>query len=189
MALIKCPKCGREISDKAKQCPGCGWNPIENASPEHIAEDIPANFINPSVDHSILLSGSEIKEQTELKEEQQEKVIDTSPKNNTATKYYTRASVRKSLKIVTIVFAVCAIFFLYRAYYVKNTYYNSDNSWGTHTNAYVGGDAYNYIINGTYFTGYCVIGMGCVIGAAITGSSYLKCSILEEKDEKEDGTD
>ena len=25
MALIKCPKCGREISDKAKQCVGCGW--------------------------------------------------------------------------------------------------------------------------------------------------------------------
>ena len=25
MALIKCPKCGKEISDKAKQCVGCGW--------------------------------------------------------------------------------------------------------------------------------------------------------------------
>ncbi len=25
MALIKCPECGREISDKAKQCPKCGW--------------------------------------------------------------------------------------------------------------------------------------------------------------------
>lgn len=24
MALIKCRECGREISDKAKQCPGCG---------------------------------------------------------------------------------------------------------------------------------------------------------------------
>lgn len=25
MALIKCPKCGREISDKAANCVGCGW--------------------------------------------------------------------------------------------------------------------------------------------------------------------
>lgn len=25
MALIKCPKCGKDISDKAKQCVGCGW--------------------------------------------------------------------------------------------------------------------------------------------------------------------
>lgn len=24
MALIKCPECGREISDKAASCPGCG---------------------------------------------------------------------------------------------------------------------------------------------------------------------
>lgn len=24
MALIKCPECGREISDKAESCPGCG---------------------------------------------------------------------------------------------------------------------------------------------------------------------
>ena len=25
MALIKCPECGREISDKAVSCPGCGY--------------------------------------------------------------------------------------------------------------------------------------------------------------------
>ena len=24
MALIKCPECGKEISDTAKQCPNCG---------------------------------------------------------------------------------------------------------------------------------------------------------------------
>lgn len=28
MALIKCPECGREISDKAISCPGCGC-PVE----------------------------------------------------------------------------------------------------------------------------------------------------------------
>ena len=28
MALIKCPECGKEISDQAKSCPGCG-KPIE----------------------------------------------------------------------------------------------------------------------------------------------------------------
>lgn len=25
MALIKCPECGREVSDSAKACPGCGY--------------------------------------------------------------------------------------------------------------------------------------------------------------------
>lgn len=28
MALIKCPECGKEISDKAKSCPNCG-NPMD----------------------------------------------------------------------------------------------------------------------------------------------------------------
>ena len=26
MALMKCPECGNEISDKATTCPACGWN-------------------------------------------------------------------------------------------------------------------------------------------------------------------
>ena len=25
MALISCPKCGKQISDKAIKCPRCGW--------------------------------------------------------------------------------------------------------------------------------------------------------------------
>lgn len=24
MALIKCPECGKEVSDRAKKCPACG---------------------------------------------------------------------------------------------------------------------------------------------------------------------
>lgn len=36
MALIKCPKCGREISDKAANCIGCGWKvePIKDSTNE-----------------------------------------------------------------------------------------------------------------------------------------------------------
>ena len=25
MAMIKCPECGKEISDNARNCPNCGW--------------------------------------------------------------------------------------------------------------------------------------------------------------------
>lgn len=32
MAMIKCPECGKEVSDKAKACPNCGY-PIADASP------------------------------------------------------------------------------------------------------------------------------------------------------------
>lgn len=31
MALIKCPECGKEVSDKASACPNCGC-PISNSS-------------------------------------------------------------------------------------------------------------------------------------------------------------
>ena len=31
MALIKCPECGKEVSDKAKICPNCGVDIMENA--------------------------------------------------------------------------------------------------------------------------------------------------------------
>lgn len=30
MAMIKCPECGHEISDKADKCPNCG-NPIKKS--------------------------------------------------------------------------------------------------------------------------------------------------------------
>ena len=29
MALIKCPKCGKEFSDRALACPQCGMSPAE----------------------------------------------------------------------------------------------------------------------------------------------------------------
>ena len=33
MALIKCPECGKEVSDKAKMCPNCGFEVAEALSP------------------------------------------------------------------------------------------------------------------------------------------------------------
>lgn len=42
-------------------------------------------------------------------------------------------------------------------------YYNPDSSYLLSHNAYVGGDAYNYIINGTYATAYFVLSMGFML--------------------------
>ena len=33
MAIIKCPECGKEISDKATSCPNCGF-PLTKEQPE-----------------------------------------------------------------------------------------------------------------------------------------------------------
>lgn len=42
MALIKCPECGREVSDKAKVCPNCGFGIVEHleAEREKISNEI-----------------------------------------------------------------------------------------------------------------------------------------------------
>ena len=44
-------------------------------------------------------------------------------------------------------------------------YENSDYSWGDHVNAWVGGDAYNYIINGTHATAFFVLTAMFVLAA------------------------
>jgi len=57
----------------------------------------------------------------------------------------------------------------------KYTNYNNSETYPElNQNAYVGGDAYNYIINGTYFTAFTVIsaacaisGLMCLIGGAL----------------------
>lgn len=45
----------------------------------------------------------------------------------------------------------------------KDNYHYSEYSYKSNHNAYVGGDAYNYIINGNYFTGFMVLGSSCYI--------------------------
>lgn len=53
MALIKCPECGKEISDKANSCPNCGCPSSEFNKPQT------------DIDREIILSGSNDKN-TEL---------------------------------------------------------------------------------------------------------------------------
>ena len=44
MALIKCKKCGKEISDKAQVCPGCG-EPVINDSSQDAKKDEKQNKV------------------------------------------------------------------------------------------------------------------------------------------------
>ena len=44
MALINCPECGKEISDKATSCPNCG-NPMNNKPKETIAEEKAESYL------------------------------------------------------------------------------------------------------------------------------------------------
>lgn len=84
------------------------------------------------------------------------------------------------LIIMTIVMFIIGSFFLYKGYDVKSNYRNLEYSL---ENAYVGGDAYNYIINGTYFTAYSVIGAGSYISASIFFTGFLLIMNIKETEQ------
>ena len=60
--------------------------------------------------------------------------------------------------------------------YKDNYYYNEDYPSLSH-NAYVGADAYNLIINGTYFAGYMVLGASAALGGVLsaTAAAVIHC--------------
>lgn len=91
-----------------------------------------------------------------------------------------------------IFFAV--VFFCFSAIMLVNginkmTVYNNSDYEDINENAYVGGDAYNYIINGTYSTsffalssGFFIGGMICVATAEIKNAIYWKsANSVDEK--------
>lgn len=69
------------------------------------------------------------------------------------------------LYFLAIIFFIVFIVFSYKGYDKMNNYRNTDYSY---ENAYVGGDAYNYIINGTHATGYYVLAGTFLITAVIS---------------------
>lgn len=81
------------------------------------------------------------------------------------------------LKIVLIIAAVILIVqgvsFVKQAFDYKDNYYQSENFPSLNKHVYVGGDAYNYIINANYFTGYIVLGGSLFICGAVLISTTL----------------
>ena len=69
------------------------------------------------------------------------------------------------LYFLTVIFLIMFIIFAHKGYDKMNNYRNTDYS---SENAYVGGDAYNYIINGTHATGYYVLAGTFLIAAVIS---------------------
>lgn len=82
-------------------------------------------------------------------------------------------------KMKRIFYGICILstafmlFFAYQAYDKKNNYHNSDYDL-LNENAYVGGDAYNYIINAGYFAGYASLaGASGVVAVLSFGTACL----------------
>lgn len=96
----------------------------------------------------------------------------------------TRQEAAVSLKTITVIFIVIGVLLIGIGFY-KHLAYEHNNSeysyYDDSVNAYVGSDAYNYIINGTYFTAYSVLGVGSFIIATITGVGAMFMSVKLEK--------
>lgn len=78
--------------------------------------------------------------------------------------------------------SVCGVIFVLQGFNKMFRY--DDSSWDP-VNAYVGGDAYNFIINGTYATAYFVLAAGCMIAATI---EYCFAEMLKPEEPVTDET-
>lgn len=83
-----------------------------------------------------------------------------------------KGKIEKRLLVVAIMLYLISAVMLYKGYDKMTNYRNSDYS-SINVNAYVGGDAYNYIINGTYATAFFVLSAGFMITGTILLSSGM----------------
>ena len=113
------------------------------------------------------------------KEEIQHQSVIVSNIDKPSTTEQNKKNTIKASKHGCIVLAILLYFlssiFLYQGYDKMTGY---DRYY--YRNAYVGGDAYNYIINGTYATSYFVLASGCFIGGTMFVGIYLICERIRE---------
>ena len=96
-------------------------------------------------------------------------------------------STKKFLFVVALIFYLIAGAMLYKGYDKVTNYYNSEYSTANNVNAYVGGDAYTYIINGNYSTGFFVLSMGFMnVGSIFLSSALILGHISKSSPQTED---
>lgn len=167
MAMMKCPECGQEIDELVENCPECGY-PVkkerlkEERKQQHI-EEVNAYRNKQAIERS----------ERERTKEEERKTIE-----------YRLSKIKAGFVVCSIVCGIIACIFFYKGYNVKNVYRNSDTYYSSNRNAYVGGDAYNYIINGTYFAGYMALGSACMVSCIFLGAGAAYISIKEMEREK-----
>lgn len=87
--------------------------------------------------------------------------------------------------IFSVGFWLGAIYALYMGFNKMTVYENSEIYVEENKNVYVGGDAYNYIINGTYATGYFVLFGACLIAGFLVeiliSMKKTRTAITEQK--------
>lgn len=91
-----------------------------------------------------------------------------------------RENLKNVFLVISAVFLFLSIYCIYEGIDKKDNYYNSEYS--SHTvNAYVGGDAYNYIINAGYFAGYFALAGGCLASSTVMFCAGMLLSIKDDE--------
>lgn len=172
---VICPKCGLNIMDLKEEPQLEAAGKTENVSPSAInsSQNNTPSYNNPQPDNIPPYSNQQnpIPQQTQAP----------------AQTYYTKRRVFPNLRVILIIAAIVCfiggIINYSQAIDVKDNYTNSEYSIINH-NAYVGGDAYNYIINSNYFTGYTVASVGLFVCGALSLVSLIFISVKEKEFEK-----
>ena len=165
--VVKCPNCGQQVRGQPGQsgpCPKCGTRLRFPDGDAQTGELITCPHCGQNQRYT---AGRCINCGKEISPKGAEKSIpDTNMKERPQDK-----NGGTELLLGSILFFLISGYFLFQTY---DTITNYKNLGLSSVNAYVGGDAYNYIINGTYSTTYAVIalifvvcGFGCLILRAI----------------------
>ena len=95
---------------------------------------------------------------------------------------YEKKKVSNFFIIIAIILFLLSISCIGMGFNKMLNYRNSNTSYYSKSvNAYVGGDAYNYIINACYFTGYVSLGGCLLIASSNFAVSAIKNSSCDEK--------
>lgn len=92
-----------------------------------------------------------------------------------------KSSVRLLFLVLAILFLVLSAISFFKGYDKLTNYENYENYPSLNVNAYVGGDAYNYIINGNYATGFFVLSMGLLVCSVLCIGTRTIIDMIPEK--------
>ncbi len=188
MAIVKCPECGTNLNDDCAvvwKCRECGKAFKASLSKLYKIQEKKRKIIGKSVlkcskcGHALddgneditckcLTCGNVIVGNLEY-------FVGENDSKNKLHKDGLR-SIRTKVIILAGICIIGSSVFFAKGNNVKNEYYNSEYET-LNKNAYVNGDAYNYIINGTYFTGYSVIASAMLICGMILISNSIVITI------------
>ncbi len=138
--LKKCPHCEGEVKAQAIKCKHCQGNLLDDG---HDNEQDLRNKV--SMANNLAVSTSEN--------------VEDAPK----TIINNKKTASSWLLVAAVINYFLAVIFVGIGFYKLFAYENPESGYGTMINAYVGGDAYNYIINANYASAYFTLAIFCAV--------------------------